>query len=135
MAASNIFKNVTTTKLIRSDTGTTVNLSSVLSISITDNTQFLKDGSDNDSSASYVERQADQCRLQVDFRDLNQANSIARLKGDFYFTAVAVKGASVPMVVYNVAFAQMATTERWSEFQTYQMSAEGGYYGKVSDVS
>ena len=135
MAASNIFKNVTTTKLIRSDTGATINLSSVLAISITDNTQFLKDGSDNDSSATYVERQADQCRLQVDFRDLNQANSIARLKGDFYFTAVAVKGSSVNMVVYNVAFAQMATTERWSEFQTFQMSAEGGYYGKVTDVS
>lgn len=130
MASTNIYKNPSTTSFAPTDGGAAVGtLTSVLQISVTDNTQFERDGSDNDSSATFVQRKANQCRVQIDFRDVIQADKLARRRGDLTWTEAAAQGTASNRVAYGVTFGQVPRQGRWDELATFQMNGEGGWVG------
>ena len=119
MAATNVFQNVTH-----------ASYTSLLEVRLDDNTQFLQDGSDNDASFTFSQRQPKQCRITLRLRDAVQAQTIANLAENqtFVFTEQAAVGSAVTGTVTNVSWGQPTASGAWGQLREYQLSGIGGAF-------
>ena len=119
MAATNVFQNVTH-----------ASLTSILEVRVDDNTQFLQDGSDNDSAFTFSQRQPRQCRVTVRLRDAAQAQACSALTQNtaFVFTDKAATGSDITGTVANCSFGQPQASGSWGQLREYQVSGIGGAF-------
>jgi hypothetical protein len=135
MASTNIQKNFSTVKLTVGATEYVV--TSVLDLQVTPESDFERDGSDNDTSFTYIQRKAERNRITVVCRDRTQIGKLAnKASGTLTWTEPAATGTSASFSVANVVFdATFSHNGRWDNLREYSISGEGGAKTDTSAAS
>ena len=123
MAATNVYQNVS---------GLVVggqSITSVLEIRVDDNTQTIQDGSDNDDSFTFSQRQGFQCRVSIRVRDAVECEKMAgRENVSMTWVENAATGYNKTGTVSNCSFGQSSPSGSWQNLREYVMNGIGGRF-------
>ena len=121
MASTNIQKNFT------SVTYGGATITSVLDIQVSPQTEFERDGSDNDTSFTYIARKAERNNITLVCRDASEiAKVVNKASGAFAWTEAAAQGSAQSFSIANVQFGNYGHNGRWDNLREYSASGEGG---------
>lgn len=122
MPSTNILKNVSSLTV-----GAASGLTSVLEITYDDATGFLKDGSDNDTTYTFTQKRANECRGSIRFRDPVQA-AAAENQTNIVITATLAAAAGDPktLTIAAASTSQVGGRGAWDNLQEFTVNFEGG---------
>lgn len=135
MASTNIYKNLNSVVLAPTGGGPLKTITSVISLSVSDNTDFLEDGSDDDTSPTFTEQGPLKGSITLECRDMSEIAKVRNATGVLYWTNVAAQGSDADMCAKAVSFGQPGQNERWGELQSFTVNGRCGAFGLASDVS
>ena len=127
MAEASVYKNVVLCKFYN-QTGAVTTVTSVLGVSVTDNTAFIKSGSDNDTRPTFTQQGANECTGDIRLRDPLPANNLANQTGILVFVCQNQKTGGVNSVreINPVTFGQFSGSQNWQELGEVSLRFEGG---------
>lgn len=127
MAEASVYKNVVLCKFYN-QTGVTTTVTSILGISVTDNTPFIKAGSDNDTKPTFTQQGANECTGEIRFRDPLPSVPLQNQTGILVFVCQNQKTGGVNSVreVNPVTFGQFSGGQNWQELGEGSLRFEGG---------